>query len=107
MLIPLWRVEPSDFQKEHGILSFRRVVNLPDWEYGDRYLNLIEVTYQRLRGTGPGWKQCDAGYGCAVGLAWRWGQEHRYWDGPHCFYYFGCFKFWSFDGNCKKCYGER
>lgn len=37
---------------------------------------------------------------------WKIGQEHMYYDGPHCFYQFGPFRYYNGWRWCKKCYPE-
>ncbi len=40
-------------------------------------------------------------------LAWRFGQDHIYYDGKHCLYKFGPIWFEnSWGGNCNKCWPE-
>lgn len=45
-------------------------------------------------------------YGLLYNKKWRWGFNHFYYDGPHCFFSIGPFELqWSNEG-CKKCYNE-
>jgi hypothetical protein len=34
---------------------------------------------------------------------WKWGREHLYYDGPHCFIYLGWICFYYSPNNCKRC----
>lgn len=36
-------------------------------------------------------------------IQWRFGQDHGWYDGPHCSYRFGPFEFTESWSDCKKC----
>lgn len=37
---------------------------------------------------------------------WKWGREHLYYDGPHCFIHLGWICFYYSLENCKRCEPE-
>lgn len=37
---------------------------------------------------------------------WNWGQEHFYYDGPHCSISFGWINFYWNNWNCKRCFSD-
>lgn len=37
---------------------------------------------------------------------WRLGQDHFWYDGPHCQFAFGPFRIQWYNDHCKECYGE-
>ena len=78
------------------------------WTFQINAYGTVGFVKQYKTDTSPEWEDCHSRcFEIAVWRKFRWGFDHRYYDGPHCSLFLGFIQIvwggglWS--GNCRKC----